>query len=162
MKQSAGILMYKLEDGELRVLLAHPGGPLFAKRDLGWWTIPKGEPIEGEEPAATAVRELWEETGAEVDAARLVELGSVRQKGGKVVSAWGVEADFDVAQLKSNTFELEWPPRSGTVREFPEVDRGEWFSVQEARARINAAQAEFLDRLEALLAASGPGGSPGA
>ncbi|MFL6111036.1 MAG: NUDIX domain-containing protein [Catenulispora sp.] len=146
--------MYKLEDGELRVLLVHPGGPLFTKRDLGWWTIPKGEFIDGEEPAAAAVRELWEETGAEVDATLLVGLGSVRQKSGKVVSAWGVEADFDVARLTSNTFELEWPPRSGTVREFPEVDRGEWFGVPEARAKINAAQAAFLDRLEALLAES--------
>lgn len=154
MKQSAGILMYKHEDGELRVLLVHPGGPLFAKRDLGWWTIPKGEFIDGEEPIAAAVRELWEETGAEVDAAQLAELGSVRQKSGKVVSAWSVEADFDVTRLESNTFELEWPPHSGKVREFPEVDRGEWFSVQEARAKINAAQAAFLDRLQALLAGS--------
>lgn len=154
MKQSAGILMYKHEDGELRVLLVHPGGPLFAKRDLGWWTIPKGEFIDGEEPIAAAVRELWEETGAEVDAAQLAELGSVRQKNGKVVSAWSVEADFDVTRLESNTFELEWPPHSGKVREFPEVDRGEWFSVQEARAKINAAQAAFLDRLQALLAGS--------
>jgi len=159
-KQSAGILMYKRQDGELRVLLVHPGGPLFTKKDLGWWTIPKGEFIDGEQPAAAAVRELWEETGAEIDAAQLVELGSVRQKSGKVVSAWGIEADFDVTRLKSNTFELEWPPHSGTVREFPEVDRGEWFSVQAARAKINAAQASFLDRLEALLSDSGPVAGP--
>jgi predicted NUDIX family NTP pyrophosphohydrolase len=151
-KQSAGILMYKIEGGKLRVLLVHPGGPLFARRDEGWWSIPKGEFDDDEEAVLAAVRELREETGAEVDVSGLVELGSVRQKSGKVVTAWGVEADFDVTTLVSNTFELEWPPRSGITREYPEVDRGEWFDGETARAKINAAQAAFIDRLETLLA----------
>ena len=154
-KQSAGILMYKIEDGELRVLLVHPGGPLFTKRDAGWWSIPKGEYSGDEDAMAAAVRELREETGAEVEVSNLVELGSVRQKSGKVVTAWGVEMDFDVTTLVSNLFELEWPPRSGVRREYPEVDRGEWFGPEAAREKVNSAQAAFIDRLEALLAESG-------
>ena len=156
MKQSAGILMFKVDGGELRVLLVHPGGPLFTKRDAGWWSIPKGEYTDDEDAVVAAVRELREETGAEIETARLVDLGSVRQKSGKVVSAWGVEADFDVTTLVSNLFELEWPPRSGVMREYPEVDRGEWFGAQAARAKINSAQAAFIDRLEAWLAERGP------
>ena len=152
MKQSAGILMYRIEDGELRVLLVHPGGPLFTKRDAGYWSIPKGEYLDDEDAVVAAVRELQEETGAVVDPADLIELGTVRQKSGKVVSAWGIEADFDVTALVSNLFELEWPPRSGVMREYPEVDRCEWFSADEARAKINSAQAAFVDRLEAWLA----------
>jgi predicted NUDIX family NTP pyrophosphohydrolase len=151
MKQSAGILLYRFEDGELRVLLVHPGGPLFTKRDAGWWSIPKGEYLDDEDAMTAAVRELQEETGAVVDPAELIELGSVRQKSGKVVTAWGVEADFDVTTLVSNLFQLEWPPRSGVLREYPEVDRGEWFGADEARAKINSAQAAFVDRLEAWL-----------
>ncbi|ACU76082.1 NUDIX hydrolase [Catenulispora acidiphila DSM 44928] len=151
MKQSAGILMYRIEGGELRVLLVHPGGPLFTKRDAGWWSIPKGEYTDDEDALAAAVRELREETGAVVATTDLVELGSVRQKSGKVVTAWGVEADFDVTTLVSNLFALEWPPRSGVMREFPEVDRGEWFGAEEARVKINSAQAAFVDRLEAWL-----------
>jgi predicted NUDIX family NTP pyrophosphohydrolase len=145
-KQSAGILMYKIEDGELRVLLVHPGGPLFAKRDAGYWSIPKGEYTDDEDALTAA------EIDAEAEAARLVALGSVRQKSGKVVTAWGIEADFDVATLVSNLFELEWPPRSGVLREYPEVDRGEWFGAEAAREKINSAQAEFIDRLAAWLA----------
>ena len=152
MKQSAGILMYQVEGGKLRVLLVHPGGPLFTKRDAGWWSIPKGEYTDDEDAVVAAVRELREETGAEVDASGLVELGSVRQKSGKVVTAWAAEADFDVTTLVSNLFELEWPPRSGVMREYPEVDRGEWFGPEAAREKINSAQAAFIDRLEALLA----------
>ncbi|WP_323746024.1 NUDIX domain-containing protein [Catenulispora pinisilvae] len=152
MKQSAGILMYQVEGGKLRVLLVHPGGPLFTKRDAGWWSIPKGEYTDDEDAVAAAVRELREETGAEIDASGLVELGSVRQKSGKVVTAWAAEADFDVTTLVSNLFELEWPPRSGVMREYPEVDRGEWFGPEAAREKINSAQAAFIDRLEALLA----------
>lgn len=151
MKRSAGVLMYRIEDGELRVLLVHPGGPLFTKKDAGWWSIPKGEYLDDEDPAVAAVRELREETGAVADPADLIELGSVRQKSGKVVTAWGVEAGFDVTTLVSNLFELEWPPRSGVMREYPEVDRAEWFGAQEARRRINSAQAAFVDRLEAWL-----------
>ena len=152
MKQSAGILLYRIEDGELRVLLVHPGGPLFTKRDAGWWSIPKGEFTDDEDALAAAVRELREETGADVGDAPMVELGSVRQKSGKVVTAWGVEAEFDVTTLVSNVFELEWPPRSGVRREYPEVDRAEWFGVEAAREKINSAQAAFVDRLVARLA----------
>ncbi|NUR61816.1 MAG: NUDIX domain-containing protein [Catenulispora sp.] len=152
MRRSAGVLLYRIEEGELRVLLVHPGGPLFTKRDLGWWSIPKGEYLEDEDPIMAAVRELREETGAEVNLDELIELGSVRQKSGKVVTGWAVEADFDVSVLVSNMFELEWPPRSGVMREFPEVDRAEWFPAEMARKKINSAQAEFIDRLEALLA----------
>jgi len=150
-KRSAGILMYRFEDGELRVLLVHPGGPLFTNKDAGWWSIPKGEYLDDEDPVAAAVRELQEETGAVVDPADLIELGSVRQKSGKVVTAWGVEADFDVTTLVSNLFVLEWPPRSGVMREYPEIDRGEWFGTEAARVKINSAQAAFIDRLEAWL-----------
>jgi predicted NUDIX family NTP pyrophosphohydrolase len=152
MKTSAGVLMYGFDDGALKVLLVHPGGPFFTKKDLGSWSIPKGEYETGGDPLETAVRELREETGAVVATEDLVELGTVRQKGGKQVSAWCVPGEFDVATLVSNTFELEWPPRSGTTRVFPEVDRAEWFGLAEARAKINPAQAEFLDRLENLLA----------
>ena len=145
--------MYKVDDGDVQVLLVHPGGPLFAKRDEGFWSIPKGEYGDDEAPLAAAVRELQEETGAAIDdTMQLLELGSVKQKNGKVVIAWGAEADFDVSTLVSNTFELEWPPRSGVNREYPEIDRGEWFGVEAARAKINAAQAAFLDRLMELLA----------
>lgn len=155
MKQSAGILMFKIEDGELRVLLVHPGGPLFTKRDAGWWSIPKGEYIGDEDAMTAAVRELQEETGAIIETTHLVDLGSVRQKSGKVVTAWGVEADFDVTTLVSNLFALEWPPRSGVLREYPEVDRGEWFGADAAREKINSAQAAFIDRLETWLAEHG-------
>jgi predicted NUDIX family NTP pyrophosphohydrolase len=154
-KQSAGILMYKIDAGELQVLLVHPGGPLFTKRDAGWWSIPKGEYTDDEDAVVAAVRELREETGAEIDVSGLVPLGSVRQKSGKVVTAWGVEADFDVTTLVSNLFELEWPPRSGVRREYPEVDRGEWFGADAARQKINSAQAAFIDRLAAWLAERG-------
>jgi predicted NUDIX family NTP pyrophosphohydrolase len=131
------------------VLLAHPGGPFWAKRDEGAWTVPKGEIDEGEEPVACALRELAEELGpaARVDDERLIELGSVRQRGGKVVQAWAAEADFDPAALQSNTFAMEWPPRSGHRQDFPEVDRVRWFAPEEARRRILPAQAELVDRL---------------
>jgi predicted NUDIX family NTP pyrophosphohydrolase len=156
MKQSAGILMYKVEDGRLKVLLVHPGGPLFARKDLGVWSIPKGEYEDGDDPAAAAVRELEEETGAVVAVDDLVPLGTVRQRGGKVVTAWCVPRDFDVATQRSNTFEMEWPPRSGVIREFPEVDAAAWFEAEEAKRKANPAQAELVDRLARLLA-----GDPG-
>jgi predicted NUDIX family NTP pyrophosphohydrolase len=146
---SAGILLHRKRDGEIEVLLVHPGGPFWAKRDRGAWSIPKGEYGEGEEPRACALRELREELGTdlELDPEELIELGSVRQKGGKVVECWAAEADFDPARLRSNTFSVEWPPRSGMQREFPEVDRAEWFAPGEAREKIVAAQAELIDRL---------------
>jgi predicted NUDIX family NTP pyrophosphohydrolase len=149
-KRSAGILLYRLAAAGPEVLLVHPGGPLWAKRDLGAWSIPKGEHGEGEEPRECALRELGEELGdaaPAIEPESLVELGEVRQKGGKVVGAWAAEADFDPAALRSDTFTMEWPPRSGTKREFPEVDRAEWFEPAEARRRILAAQAAFVDRL---------------
>jgi predicted NUDIX family NTP pyrophosphohydrolase len=148
---SAGILLFRHAGKALEVLLVHPGGPFWTKKDLGAWSIPKGGVEEGEELRNCALRELEEELGAQFSFAveDLIGLESVRQKGGKVVHCWAVEADFDPATLDSNTFTMEWPPRSGQEREFPEVDRAEWFGLAEAREKIISAQAEFLDRLEA-------------
>lgn len=127
----------------------HPGGPFWAKKDEGAWSIPKGEVEAGEESSACALRELEEELGSSLGliAAHLSELGEVKLKSGKVVQAWAAEGEFDPSALRSNTFTLEWPPRSGKEREFPEVDRAEWFSPAQARLKINPAQAAFLDRL---------------
>lgn len=153
---SAGILLFRREGAAVEVLLVHPGGPFWAKKDLGAWSAPKGEVEEGEEPRACALRELEEELGSRLRlvADDLTELGSIRQKGGKLVHCWAAERDFDPAELRSNTFEMEWPPRSGVRREFPEVDRAEWFGLDEARRKINPAQAELLDRLTASLGRS--------
>jgi predicted NUDIX family NTP pyrophosphohydrolase len=131
----------------VEVLLVHPGGPFWAKKDLGAWSIPKGEHDDGEDGLACALREFREETGTELEAGELTDLGKIRQRAGKVVQAWAVEGDLDAAAVRSNAFTMEWPPRSGTMREFPEVDRAAWFDLEEARKRINPAQAEFLDRL---------------
>jgi predicted NUDIX family NTP pyrophosphohydrolase len=144
-------LLYRRSNGRLEVLLAHPGGPFFARKDAGHWTIPKGEVDPGEEPLDVARREFEEETGHAVPARTLVDLGSIVQKGGKVVHGWAAEGDLDPAAAVSNTFELEWPPRSGRVQTFPEVDRVEWFATDEARARIRDTQAPLIDRLEASL-----------
>jgi predicted NUDIX family NTP pyrophosphohydrolase len=146
---SAGILLHRRVDGTVEVLLVHPGGPFWAKKDLGAWSIPKGELEEGEEARECALRELEEELGSRLGLSLgdLTELGSVRQKGGKLVHCWAAEADFDPATLSSNTFSMEWPPRSGVEREFPEVDRAEWLGLEQARRRINSAQVELLDRL---------------
>jgi predicted NUDIX family NTP pyrophosphohydrolase len=146
---SAGILLFRSSGKAIEVLLVHPGGPFWAKKDAGAWSIPKGEVGDGEEPLACALRELEEELGAPLSLAPedLIELGSVRQKGGKVVHCWAAEGEFDPAGLRSNTFTIEWPPGSGTEREFPEVDRAEWFGLERAREKINPAQAELLDRL---------------
>jgi predicted NUDIX family NTP pyrophosphohydrolase len=148
-KQSAGILLYRRRAGELEVLLVHPGGPFWAKKDAGAWSIPKGEIGEGEDPIAVARREFREETGSAIDG-QLVALSPVVQRGGKTVHAWAVEGDFDVATLASNSFEMEWPPRSGRRRAFPEVDRAEWFRLPLAREKLLAAQCAFLDELEKL------------
>jgi predicted NUDIX family NTP pyrophosphohydrolase len=147
------VLLFRLGGGGPEVLLVHPGGPYWAKKDLGAWSIPKGEYGEGEEPRDCALRELGEELGEApvLDHEALIDLGAVKQKGGKVVRAWAAEGDFDPAALRSNTFAMEWPPRSGTEREFPEVDRAEWFAPEEARRRILEAQAELVDRLLAHL-----------
>jgi predicted NUDIX family NTP pyrophosphohydrolase len=131
----------------VEVLLVHPGGPFWAKKDLGAWSIPKGEHDDGEDGLACALREFREETGTELPPDNLTDLGSIKQRGGKVVQAWAAAGDLDADAVRSNTFTMEWPPRSGTMREFPEVDRAAWFSLVEARERINPAQAEFLDRL---------------
>jgi predicted NUDIX family NTP pyrophosphohydrolase len=157
-KTSAGILLFRLRGGGApELLLVHPGGPYWAKKDLGAWSIPKGEYGEGEEPLDCARRELAEELGAApaLEPEALLDLGSVRQKGGKAVRAWAAEADFDPVALSSNSFEMEWPPRSGRRQEFPEVDRAEWFSPVEARRRILASQVPFLDRLERILGVDG-------
>lgn len=150
---SAGILLFRRHGESLEVLLAHPGGPFWAKKDLGAWSVPKGEVEPGEEASACALRELEEELGSGLGLATddLIELGSVRQRGGKVVHCWAAEGDFDPATLRSASFEMEWPPRSGRQREFPEVDRAEWLSPERAREKINPAQAELIDRLLALL-----------
>jgi len=147
---SAGLLMFR-RHGTLEVLLVHPGGPFFARRDLGAWSVPKGEVSEGEDEQAAARRELTEETGLRAPEGELLDLGEVRQKGGKRVRAWAFEGDCDPAALRSNRFEMEWPPRSGRVQSFPEVDRAAFFDLDQARRRINAAQVAFLDRLEARL-----------
>lgn len=154
-KESAGLLLFR-DAGAPELLLVHPGGPYWAKKDLGAWSIPKGEPEPGEEPRECALRELGEELGPAAPSltpGELIELGSVRQKAGKLVHAWAAPAEFDPADLASGSFELEWPPRSGRRQEFPEVDRAEWFDPDEARRRILPAQVELIDRLLATLAA---------
>jgi predicted NUDIX family NTP pyrophosphohydrolase len=156
---SAGILLYRFVAPGPELLLVHPGGPFWAKKDLGAWSIPKGEYEAGEEARACALRELGEELGPAAPALAMdamIELGEVKQKGGKVVTAWAAEAGFDPAELRSNAFSMQWPPRSGVEREFPEVDRVEWFGPEEARRKINPAQAAFVDRLlERILADDG-------
>jgi predicted NUDIX family NTP pyrophosphohydrolase len=146
-KRSAGILLHRVRDGAREVLLVHPGGPFWAKKDLGAWSIPKGEYGDDEDPRACALREFAEELGTPPPDGELVGLGEVRQRGGKVVTAWALAGDADPAAIRSNTFTIEWPPRSGTMREFPEVDRADWFSLDEARERILPAQAPLLERL---------------
>jgi predicted NUDIX family NTP pyrophosphohydrolase len=158
-KQSAGLLLYRAVNGvvhggpggALEVLLAHPGGPFFIKKDEGAWSIPKGEIEPGEEPLACAKRELHEEIGIVASAERFIALGSVRQAGGKTVHCWAFEGDWD-GVLRSNLFEVEWPPRSGKKRMYPEVDRAAFFSIEHARIMMNPAQTLFLDRLLAKLA----------
>lgn len=148
-KRSAGILLFRRNGGRTEFLLVHPGGPFWAKKDAGAWSIPKGGIEDEEEPRACAIRELGEELGPapELDPEQLIELGSIRQRAGKVVEAWAAEAEFDPSTLDSNTFRMEWPPRSGSEREFPEVDRAGWFDLEAAREKILPAQGEFLDRL---------------
>ena len=148
-KRSAGVLLYRTGAEGLELLLVHPGGPFWAKRDLGAWSIPKGEYEEGEAARDCALRELAEELGAapRLDPEALIDLGAVRQKSGKVVEAWAGEGDFDPAELASNSFAIEWPPRSGEQREFPEVDRAEWFGPELARRKILPAQADLIGRL---------------
>lgn len=149
-KKSAGLLLFRRTSGSLEVLLVHPGGPFWARRDLGAWTIPKGEHPETEEPLAAARREFQEETGQEASG-EFLPLGSIRQKSGKHVTAWALERDFDPESLCSNTVFVEWPPRSGRKLEVPEVDRAQWFSPEEAYERILEAQRPLLDALQKIL-----------
>ena len=150
-KESAGILLHRQHGGATEVFLVHPGGPLWTKKDAGAWSIPKGEPNAGEEYLAAAIREFAEETGTWL-AGDFRPLPAIRQAGGKRVHAFTIAGYLDPATLASNTFEMEWPPRSGKRTRFPEVDRGAWFSLAEARRRINKGQAVLLDALGALLA----------
>jgi predicted NUDIX family NTP pyrophosphohydrolase len=148
--RSAGILVYRKRDGGTEVLLAHPGGPFWAKRDAGAWSVPKGEYADGEEAEAAARREFAEETGWSLEG-KLRPLGEVRQKAGKSVTAFAAEGDFDLASLESNRFEMEWPPKSGRRASFPEIDRAGWFSLEEAREKMIEGQRPLLDRLQDLL-----------
>ncbi|GAB3301373.1 NUDIX domain-containing protein [Parasphingorhabdus pacifica] len=134
-----------------RVLLVHPGGPYWQGKDLGAWSIPKGEHPQGEDPREAALREFREETGTRLPADGLIPLGEISQRSGKVVAAWALEGEFDVSTLSSNTFEIQWPPRSGKTASFPEVDEARWWDLESAGERINPAQAEFLQRLHLLL-----------
>lgn len=149
-KQAAGILLYRRRARGLEVLLAHPGGPLWARKDLGAWTLPKGQFNDDERPIEAAKREFEEEMGSP-PAGEFVEIGSIKQPSGKVVHAFVAESDFDAAAVRSNLFSLEWPRKSGKRAEFPEVDRAAWFSIAEARQKILKGQEPFLDRLLALL-----------
>ena len=148
MRRSAGILLYRSTGEAIEVLLGHMGGPFWARKDAGTWTIPKGEHDPDEDPLTAAQREFAEEIGVPVTATSFIDLGEVRQSGGKVVRAWAAKGDLDPSTAVSNTFEMEWPPRSGRMQTFPELDRVEWFDVETACSKIIAAQREFLDRLE--------------
>jgi predicted NUDIX family NTP pyrophosphohydrolase len=148
---SAGLLMYRVREGFIQVFLAHPGGPLYQNKDEGYWTIPKGEPPENEPLIDTAVREFEEETGI-IPHGPFIELGSIRQKGGKVVYGWAFEGDHNPMQpIRSNTFEMQWPPRSGRVQRFPEVDRAQFFSLPEGKKKLKETQWALIERLVAIL-----------
>jgi predicted NUDIX family NTP pyrophosphohydrolase len=153
MKKSAGLLMFRQKDGKLQVLLAHPGGPFWRNKDEGAWTLPKGGYEEPEEPLAAANREFTEETGF-TPTPPFIALGEVVQKSGKHISAWAFAGDCDPSQIHCNTFEMEWPPRSGRKQTFPEIDRIGWFGLDEARRKILPAQGPLIDRLEALKSAA--------
>ncbi|MDN0085756.1 NUDIX domain-containing protein [Crenobacter sp. SG2305] len=160
-KSSAGIVLYRIRQGELEVFLVHPGGPYWAKKDDGAWSIPKGEFEPGEDPLATARREFLEETGSPVTA-ELRPLPPLKQPSGKVVHAWAAEGDIDAATVKSNLFAMEWPPRSGLMQNFPEVDKGAWFTIAAARQKLLSGQRPFLDELQKLVDPqdSGPATNP--
>jgi predicted NUDIX family NTP pyrophosphohydrolase len=149
-RQSAGLLVYRRQANSVEVFLVHPGGPFWQNKDEGAWSIPKGEFADGEDPLATAQREFQEETGI-VIAGSFAPLQPIKQRGGKTVHAWRVEADFDASRLVSNTFTIEWPPRSGKQQAFPEVDRGEWFNLETATRKINEGQRNFLEQLKAAI-----------
>src|SRR5262245_40009351 len=150
-QHSAGILLYRRRNGRMEVLLVHPGGPFWARKDDGAWTIPKGEYARGEEPLAAALREFSEETGAGAPEGGAIALGAFRQPSGKIVDAWAIEGDFDPATLNSNTFTMEWPPRSGRMRQVPEVDRAAWFTPEEAARKMLRGQRPILEALLRLV-----------
>lgn len=158
-KLSAGLLLYRLVDGEPEVLIGHPGGPFWARKDDGAWSIPKGEYTEGEDPWTVAQREFCEELGKRAPDGARIDFDPVRQPGGKVVTAFAVRGDLDLDGTFSNTFEMEWPKGSGTLREFPEIDRVAWFPVAQARSKLLKGQRPLLDRLMSALAADEPDGS---
>ncbi len=148
-KVSAGLIMYRMRGGEIEVLLVHPGGPFWAKKDVGAWFVPKGEAKPDEDLFSAAKREFTEETGLRAEG-KFLELGSVKHKSGKMVTAWAFEGDCDTASIKSNTFTMEWPPRSGKRKEFPEVDRAAFYTVEAAREKMHPAEFEFVTRLREL------------
>ncbi len=152
---SAGVLLYRIRAGTVEVFLVHPGGPYWQNKDAGAWSIPKGELEEDADPLTTAQREFLEETGSTVTGP-LVPLTPLRQPGGKLVHAWAVNGDVDASSIASNTFRMEWPPRSGRMQEFPEIDRGAWFTIAAAKERILAGQRGFLDQLAQQVDAGGP------
>lgn len=149
-KQSAGLLLFRVVAGNLEVLLVHPGGPFWAKKDDGSWSIPKGELSEGEDPFEAAIREFKEELGSSVTG-KAIPLKPLRQPSGKIIYAWGVNGDFDITTLKSNTFTMEWPTQSGQQREFPEVDRAAWFEIEEAKRKIHQGQVPLIEELERMV-----------
>lgn len=155
-KKSAGILWYHVKNDVLQVFLVHPGGPFWRNKNAGTWSIPKGEFEEGEDPLQAAKREMQEETGIDPDieglrSSEFLQLSPVRQKSGKIIYAWAAQGDFDTSQLTSNTFELEWPPKSGKKGTFPEVDKGEWLTIEEAKKRILAYQLPLIIQLEEII-----------
>jgi predicted NUDIX family NTP pyrophosphohydrolase len=154
-KLSAGVLLHRIRDGVVDVLIAHPGGPFWARKDDGAWSIPKGEYVDGDDPWQAAQREFAEELGLPLPAGPPLDLGAVKQAGGKVVTAFAVQGDLDITDARSNTFELEWPRGSGRLREFPEVDRVGWFPVAQARTKLLKGQRAFLDRLMSDAALAG-------
>jgi predicted NUDIX family NTP pyrophosphohydrolase len=158
-RRSAGLLLFRQVSGEIEVMLVHPGGPFWAKKDEGAWSIPKGEYGEDEDPLLAARREFEEETGVAPPDGEWIPLRPLRQRGGKVVHAWAVQGDLDTAALKSNTFSMEWPPKSGRMQEFPEVDRAAWLSIDAAEVKILKGQVPFLVQLREALE-SPPAASP--
>jgi predicted NUDIX family NTP pyrophosphohydrolase len=151
MKKSAGILLYRIRNGAPEVLLVHPGGPFWKNKDAGAWSIPKGEPDADEDPLDTALRELQEETGIAVKKSTCTPLTPVKQKAGKLILAWAMKGNLNPSDINSNTFEMEWPPKSGRQQSFPEVDRAAWFSLPEAQEKINPAQAALIDELAEII-----------
>ncbi|HEY8898223.1 MAG TPA: NUDIX domain-containing protein [Niastella sp.] len=150
-RKSAGILLYRIHKKIPEVLLVHPGGPIWKNKDLGAWSIPKGEYNEEEAPLEAALRELHEETGVQIKQSKCVPLTPIKQKSGKQVLAWAMKGDLDTDHIKSNLFEFEWPPKSGKKQFFPEVDKAAWFTFPEAKEKINPAQVALLNELDAML-----------